>query len=535
MKIISYLLLSLILLVSDVYTYKTSNEQRILKKYRFNQILLALDDEVYRGQIFNKSSNIVIKEDKNPLVFGHNKNNYLLFKKEENNKNKLLKIILSFTIIFMILIIITTVLYIKNRAAKKLVIDKLTKLPNYNKYVGDISKYNDINSIFIKVKLSVLSEINKKLGWSFGNKIIIEITNILGNILSNNSRIYKISGDKFYIITLEDSIEEKLNNIKNEIKKLKLKETYNFDEDIKISFYIKENFIFASEIFEYLEILDEINEEKEISVLELNNQLIKKLSRRAEIKRNLTNKELDGIYAVFQPKFDLVSKKILGAEALVRWKNDSLGVMFPDEFIFIAEELRKVYLIDYKIVEETLKFINKISKKCLLKDNIKFSFNISLQTFERDDFLDTIINLIQKYKVDSKLLEVELTETILGLNLIIIIEKINYLKTKGIQVSIDDFTAGNSAISLLSILPVDIIKFDKSILDRVDSNNKVATEVYKGLINIVKRSNFKIVAEGIETNEQLEFLKKHGVDIGQGYIFSRPISDKDFIELLQQE
>ena len=69
----------------------------------------------------------------------------------------------------------------------------------------------------------------------------------------------------------------------------------------------------------------------------------------------------------------------------------------------------------------------------------------------------------------------------------------------------------------------------------MDSNNKVATEVYKGLINIVKGSNFKIVAEGIETNEQLEFLKKHGVDIGQGYIFSRPISDKDFIELLQQE
>lgn len=137
--------------------------------------------------------------------------------------------------------------------------------------------------------------------------------------------------------------------------------------------------------------------------------------------------------------------------------------------------------------------------------------------------------------MDPKLLEVELTETILGLNLITIIEKINHLKIRGIQVLIDDFTAGNSSVSLLSILPVDIIKFDKSILDRVDSNNKVATEVYKGLINIVKGFNFKIVAEGIETNEQLEFLKKNGVDIGQGYIFSRPISDKDFIELLQEE
>lgn len=542
-------------------TIKLYEEYNLLDKALLNQEV----DIIYTTNIENiKYSNIIIEEDKYPLVFGYNKNNYLLkdiidkaliisedidtilkegetskdyllFKEKENDKNELLKIILSFTIIAVILIIIIIALYIKNRAAKKLLIDKLTKLPNYYKYVDDISKYNNTNSTFIKVKLNVLSEINRKLGWSVGNKIIIEIANILDNILSYNSKIYKISGDKFYIMTAEDNIEEKINTIKNEIRKLKLKETYNFDEDIKISFYKKETSVSASEIFEYLETLDEINEEKKISVLELNNQLIKKLNRRTEIKRNLINKELDGIYAVFQPKFDLVSKKILGAEALARWKNDSLGMIFPDEFIFIAEELKRVFLIDYKIAEETLKFINEIPKKYLSKDSFRISFNISLQTFERDDFLDTIVNLIEKYEVDPKLLEVELTETILGLNLTTIIEKINHLKIRGIQVSIDDFTAGNSSVSLLSILPVDIIKFDKSILDRVDSNNKVATEVYKGLINIVKGSNFKIVAEGIETNEQLEFLKKHGVDIGQGYIFSRPISDKDFIELLQQE
>lgn len=538
--------------------YKDYN---LLDKALLNQEV----DIIYTTNIENiKYSNIIIEEDKYPLVFGYNKNNYLLknivdkaliisedidtilkegetskdyllFKEKENDKNELLKIILSFTMIAVILIIIIIALYIKNRAAKKLLIDKLTKLPNYYKYVDDISKYNNTNSTFIKVKLNVLSEINRKLGWSVGNKIIIEIANILDNILSSNSKIYKISGDKFYIMTSEDNIEEKINTIKNKIRKLKLKETYNFDEDIKISFYKKETSVSASEIFEYLETLDEINEEKKISVLELNNQLIKKLNRRTEIKRNLINKELDGIYAVFQPKFDLISKKILGAEALARWKNDSLGMIFPDEFIFIAEELKRVYLIDYKIAEETLKFINEIPKKYLSEDSFRISFNISLQTFERDDFLDIIVNLIEKYEVNPKLLEVELTETILGLNLTTIIEKINHLKIRGIQVSIDDFTAGNSSVSLLSILPVDIIKFDKSILDRVDSNNKVATEVYKGLINIVKGSNFKIVAEGIETNEQLEFLKKHGVDIGQGYIFSRPISDKDFIELLQQE
>ena len=208
-------------------------------------------------------------------------------------------------------------------------------------------------------------------------------------------------------------------------------------------------------------------------------------------------------------------------------------MIYPDEFIFIAEELKRVYLIDYKIAEETLKFINKTPKIYLLKNNFRISFNISLQTFEREDFFNTIVNLIEKYEINPELLEVELTETILGLNLPTIIEKINYLKEKGIQVSIDDFTAGNSSVSLLSILPVDIIKFDKSILDRIDSNNNVAMKVYKGLINIVKESDFKIVAEGIETDEQLKFLKLHEVDIGQGYIFSKPIPEMDFITLLE--
>ncbi|MGL5023906.1 EAL domain-containing protein [Cetobacterium sp.] len=522
-------------------------------------------DIIYTTNIENiKHPNIIIEKDKYPLVFGYNKNNYLLkniidkaliisedfntilkegevnkedllFKEKEQEKNKMLKLFLISFILVASLLAIIVRLYLKNRASKKLLIDKLTDLPNYYQYMEDVSKYNTSNFTFIKIKLNILSEINRKVGWSIGNKILIEVTNILNIALETNSKIYKVSGNKFYIMTSENNIKNKINYIKESIRKLKLKESYNFDEDIKISYYKKETLISASEIFEYLETLDEIDDEKEISVLELNNQLIKKLNRRAEIKKRLVSKELDGVYAVFQPKFDLITKKILGAEALARWQDNSLGAIYPDEFIFIAEELKRVYLIDYKIAEETLKFINKIPKIYLLSDNFRISFNISLQTFEREDFLNTIINLIEKYKINPEVLEVELTETILGLNLPTIIEKINHLKAKGIQVSIDDFTAGNSSVSLLSILPVDIIKFDKSILDRVDSNNKVATEVYKGLINIVKGSNFKIVAEGIETNEQLDFLKSHKVDIGQGYIFSKPISEIDFLKLLESK
>lgn len=343
-----------------------------------------------------------------------------------------------------------------------------------------------------------------------------------------------MSGSKFYIITNESNIIPKINEIKKNLSRLKLKENYNFDEEIKISFYKNRTSISTEEVFEYLEILDEIKEEKNISISELDNQLIEKINRRTQIKHKIINKDIKGIHALFQPKFDLTTKKVLGAEALARWQNESLGAIYPDEFIFIAEKLKKVYLIDYKIAEESLKFLNKMSQTYLLENNFRISFNISLQTFERDDFLKTIVTLIEKYKIDPNLLEIELTETILGLNLTTIIEKINHLKTIGFQVSIDDFTAGNSSVSLLSVLPVDIIKFDKSILDRVNPNNKVATDVYKGLINIIKGSNFKIVAEGIETNEQLNFLKSNKVDIGQGYIFSKPLSKEDFFKLINK-
>ncbi|MGL4946248.1 MAG: EAL domain-containing protein, partial [Cetobacterium sp.] len=223
----------------------------------------------------------------------------------------------------------------------------------------------------------------------------------------------------------------------------------------------------------------------------------------------------------------------LGAEALARWQSEKLGFIYPNEFIGLAEEYKKVFLIDYKIAEETLKFIKKIPEKYLNENNFKISFNISLQTFEREDFLDTITNLIDKYEISSKNIEVELTETILALNLSTVIEKINELKKKKIHVSIDDFTAGNSSVSLLSILPVDTIKFDKSILDRITDENNIAQNIYKGLIDMVKTADFKIVSEGIETQEQLDFLKKNMVKTGQGYIFSKPITEKEFLALIQ--
>ena len=195
--------------------------------------------------------------------------------------------------------------------------------------------------------------------------------------------------------------------------------------------------------------------------------------------------------------------------------------------------MKIVHIIDYKIAEETLKFIKRIPKKYLDENNFRISFNISLQTFEQENFLKILEDMIKKYEVDTKYIEVELTETILGLNMGVIIEKIKRLRERNIAVSIDDFTAGNASFSFLSVLPINTIKFDKSILDLVPQNTS-ANKIYEGLINIIKMLDFKIVAEGIETTEQSLFLKKNGVNIGQGYLFSRPLPEEAFLKLLDK-
>ncbi|MGL5000045.1 MAG: EAL domain-containing protein [Cetobacterium sp.] len=522
--------------IDHIYTTNTADikiSNIVLKEGEFPLVLVFhKEDEILRD-ILNKALSR-FGDLTNTFEKGALNKNYTLHKEQITIKNHNKKLSFGISSLLIMLFLGIYGFFKQNRNAKKLLVDHVTGLPNYYKYLETTQKCDALDCFFIRVKVNTLSEINRKLGWNVGNKLILQISTSLKNIFNlNGDIIYKISGDKFYILTKQKDIDTKILQIKDIIKDLNLREKYDFDEDIKITFYNKKTSISVSEVFEYLEMLDEATEIKEISIVKLDDYLIEKLNRRKEIQKLLIEKNIDGIYPVFQPKFDIQTKKILGAEALARWQSEKLGFIYPNEFIGLAEEYKKVFLIDYKIAEETLKFIKKIPEKYLNENNFKISFNISLQTFEREDFLDTITNLIDKYEIDSKNIEVELTETILALNLSTVIEKINELKKKKIHVSIDDFTAGNSSVSLLSILPVDTIKFDKSILDRITDENNIAQNIYKGLIDMVKTADFKIVSEGIETQEQLDFLKKNMVKTGQGYIFSKPITEKEFLALIQ--
>ncbi|MGL5638950.1 MAG: EAL domain-containing protein [Cetobacterium sp.] len=247
------------------------------------------------------------------------------------------------------------------------------------------------------------------------------------------------------------------------------------------------------------------------------------VDRKLMISNELKN-SLNGIYPVFQPKVSLKDKKIIGAEILARYTSKDLGVVSPKEFIPIAEEHNLIAQIDLKIIEQAFIFIKKELDSNIILNDFRISFNLSLKTFNQVDLIDCLKNLLKKYNISGNYFEVEITESIFIKDINKTVQKLNYLKKLGMEISIDDFTVGHSTAQLLCLLPVDIIKFDKCLLDSLDINQSKGTIIYKNLTNLIKELDLRIVAEGVETKDQLDFLEDLKVDYVQGYYISKPLS-----------
>ena len=256
-------------------------------------------------------------------------------------------------------------------------------------------------------------------------------------------------------------------------------------------------------------------------------KFIKKMDRESSLL-SLLKEDIKGVYALFQPKYCIKTNKIIGAESLARYNSLELGPIGPFEFIPIAEKYNFIHKVDYKIAKESIVFIKELLESGISLNNFRISFNISMKTFKRNDLITIISGLLSYFKVPGKYIEIEITESIFVLDMKDLISKLKALKALGIQISLDDFTAGHSTAGLLPLLPIDIVKFDKSLLDSLEINQEKGMIVYKNLTSLIKDLNFKIVSEGVETKEQLEFLEFLNVDYVQGYYFSKPISKEEF-------
>lgn len=233
----------------------------------------------------------------------------------------------------------------------------------------------------------------------------------------------------------------------------------------------------------------------------------------------------------YQPQYDSKSQKLRGVEALIRWQDESGKMISPGVFIPIAEKSGMIVPIGMWVLEEGIRKYAawRENYNC----NMVLSLNISAIQYKRPDFVNNLLEIMEKYKVNPKDIELEITESVLIDDFEQVVAKLRTLKEYGIKISLDDFGTGYSSLSYLKGLPIDTLKIDKSFIDTViqDESTKVITE---SIVSMVKKLGYETVAEGVETEEQYEYLKKIDCDNIQGFLLGKPMPAEDIAGLLRQ-
>lgn len=231
----------------------------------------------------------------------------------------------------------------------------------------------------------------------------------------------------------------------------------------------------------------------------------------------------------FQPKYDLMTEKIIGAEALVRWQHTELGLISPGKFIPIFEDNGFITELDVYVWEECCRFMHK--RKQLGLSVVPVSINVSRVDIYNEDIVKILCNLVKKYDLEPELLHLEITESVYINDSGKINVVLNQVKEKGFIIEIDDFGSGYSSLSILSEIPMDIIKMDMKFFQS-EKNTKVKQKIIYSVIKLAKWMNLFVIAEGVETKEQLDYLRKMKCHFGQGFYFAKPMPAEEFEQIL---
>lgn len=236
----------------------------------------------------------------------------------------------------------------------------------------------------------------------------------------------------------------------------------------------------------------------------------------------------DQLYIVYQPQYAITDNSLIGLEVLSRWKHPELGDISPANFIPIAEHNGLIIEIGNWVMRTAFKHYQQWRSMQIVSDDFKLAVNVSPIQLIQDQFIKKFGELLKQTEMDAKNVELELTETYFLSNSQEILDVLNQLKAMGVSLALDDFGVGYSSLSRLKDLPFTALKLDKTFIDNI-ANEKIAEKIVKAIIGLGNDLNMNIIAEGIESEKQLEILSKHHCHVGQGFYFEG--SNFDYYEM----
>ena len=398
----------------------------------------------------------------------------------------------------------------------------------------------DIYASILFMDIDNFKTINDSLGHHIGDELLKIFAKRLSSIISKDDVVARLGGDEFVILlsNLGDKqllANHRSNQMAKEIHNI-IKKPISVEEHIlHITLSIGINIINAQnrDINNILKNADiAMYKAKELGrnttyffEKNMSKDIERQLVLNNELREAIKNSEFELYYQPIAQTRDL---RIVSCEALIRWNHPTRGVVYPDDFIPYAEESGLILQIGSWVIERAC--IDYID----LQDYVEnIAINISGKQFNRDSFLDDILSITEKYKINPNALKLELTESVVIDNFSSTLNKMVFLKSYGFALSMDDFGTGYTSLSYIKNLPFDFLKIDRSFIQNVLVNEDDASLV-KTILNISKQFKFYVIAEGVETDEHIEFLHNLNCDYIQGYVLSKPITKSKFKELVLQ-
>lgn len=420
--------------------------------------------------------------------------------------------------------------------------DQLTGLPNRRSFENTIkkliksSKKNNELFALLFIDLDRFKSINDTFGHYSGDALLKEVSKRLHDCLGANCFISRQGGDEFAIIINNIKNVESLKDLSNKILNYISKPIMLNDHRIYITCSIGiaiypthgEDF---NTLMKHADSAMYISKDSGRNTYEFYNCTIDKLiSKRLIIEQELRNAIVNNqLTLYYQPQYNILTNEIMGAEALIRWIHPTEGIIPPSDFIPIAEETGLIDDIGTFVMNSACKQV-KIWQSNGFR-SFKIGVNVSPNQFKRENFVSEVYSILHKTNLSPKYLDLEITETVGIEDTLDAIEKLSSLKKLGIKISIDDFGTGYSSLSYLTKFPIDTLKIDKSFIQNMNNDNNSKT-IVSSIIAVGKNLNLDVIAEGVETKEQLEFLKSQDCIQVQGYLFSKPIAAEEFEKLL---
>lgn len=422
--------------------------------------------------------------------------------------------------------------------------DSLTGLDRYEEFLEkletEIARMDDYRIAIVYTDIKYFKYINDTYGYKTGDDLLKEFVN---RVTSDNTQLLcaaRVYSDNIVVATrldnsitndaMRDYIQQKNLELEEEFREKYMSARLKFCTGISVISKDDRRLDPATAVSNANLARKVAKEMEDTEVVLFDRRMMEGIKREIEITSSLSSAIGKGeLMVYYQPKVETGSLKLIGAEALIRWKKPDGKFIYPDDFIPLIERSGQIVELDYFVYREVFRFIAKRLREERLI--VPVSVNVSRAHLNKMGILEYVQALFDEYQIPPNLIEFELTESIYIENTTKALQLVEGLHAMGTKVSMDDFGSGYSSLNLLSRLPIDIIKLDKVFLKDDEIDNKLRENdkiIISCVIDMAKRLRITSLCEGVETPEQSDYLSQIGCEIQQGYYFSRPIPQDEF-------